>query len=107
MRFVNRRLSHVVLLSALAVQIGMAQPTTPAGGARGGGQRGGGGAPPPIQAKPEELAKIQEKTAQIDALVRDLKATRASAELVGDVEAFAHGGHMLLEYPDMFANQAA
>jgi pimeloyl-ACP methyl ester carboxylesterase len=63
--------------------------------------------PPPIQAKPDELAKIKEKTAQIEALVTDLKAKHANPELVGDVEVYAHAGQMLLEYPDMFANQAA
>ena len=61
--------------------------------------------PPPIQAKPEELAKIKDKTAAIDALVRDLKAKNAKPELVTDVEVYAHAGKMLLEYPDMFANQ--
>src|SRR5881394_1392632 len=80
-----------------------AQPS-PTPGERGGR---GGGTPPPIQAKPEELAKIKEKTEQIDALVKDLKAKRANPELVGDVEVYAHAGKMLLEYPDMFANQSA
>ena len=47
-----------------------AQPS-PTPGGRGGR---GGGTPPPIQAKPEELANIKEKTDQIDALVKDLKA---------------------------------
>src|SRR5438876_6765651 len=80
-----------------------AQPS-PTPGGRGGR---GGATPPPIQAKPEELAKIKEKTEQIDALVKDLKAKRANPELVGDVEVYAHAGKMLLEYPDMFANQNA
>src|SRR5204863_1005376 len=57
--------------------------------------------------KPEELAKIKDKTEQIEALVKDLKGKRAQSELVGDVEVYAHAGHMLLEYPDMFASQAA
>ena len=51
--------------------------------------------------------KIKEKTSQIEALVRDLKAKRANPELVADVEVYAHAGRMLLEYPDMFGNQAA
>ena len=82
-------------------------PPTPPGGRGGGGGGRGGTAPPPIQAKPEEVRKIQDKTAQIEALVKDLKAKRAKPELLGDVEVYAHAGHMLLEYPDMFANQAA
>lgn len=80
---------------------------TPAG--PGGGQRrgGGGGQPQPITAKSEELQKIREKTEAIEGLVKDLRAAHAKEELVNDVEVFAHGGRMLIEYPDMFANQAA
>jgi pimeloyl-ACP methyl ester carboxylesterase len=62
---------------------------------------------PPIQAKPEELLRIQEKTAQIEAIVKELKTKRAAPELVTDVEVYAHAGKMLLDYPDMFGNQAA
>ena len=80
-------------------------PATPA--ARGTGQKQAAPTPPPVQAKPEELAKIKEKTGQIVALVKDLKATGAKPELVADVEVYAHAGQMLLEYPDMFGNQAA
>src|SRR6185295_11639711 len=79
----------------------------PAPAPRGGGQAKKAPTPPPIEAKPEELAKIKEKTAQIDALVKDLKVKRASPELVVDVEVYAHAGRMLLECPDMFGNQAA
>jgi hypothetical protein len=63
--------------------------------------------PAPVQAKPEELARIKDKTGQIQALVKNLKAKRAPPELVGDVEVYAHAGHMLLEYPEMFGAQAA
>ncbi|HEY8748712.1 MAG TPA: hypothetical protein VIM11_12105, partial [Tepidisphaeraceae bacterium] len=63
--------------------------------------------PPPIQAKPDKLAKIKEKTEQIEALVKDLKAKGAKPELVDDVAVYAHAGQMLLEYPNMFANQAS
>ena len=93
----------VLALVALISQPGAAQQAQPS--PTPGGR--GGGTPPPIQAKPEELAKIKEKTEQIDALVKDLKAKRANPELVGDVEVYAHAGKMLLEYPDMFANQNA
>ncbi len=80
-----------------------AQPATPAASGRGQGKV----TPPPIAAKPEELAKIKEKTAQIEALVKELKAQRAAPELVTDVEVYVHAGKMLLEYPDMFGSQAA
>jgi len=93
-------------LLRLISQPGAAQQAQPSPTPGGRGGRGGG-TPPPIQAKPEELAKIKEKAEQIDALVKDLKAKRANPELVGDVEVYAHAGKMLLEYPDMFANQNA
>src|SRR6266567_3056371 len=93
-------------LTRLIPQPGAAQQAQPSPTPGGRGGRGGG-TPPPIQAKPEELAKIKEKTEQIDALVKDPKTKRANPELVGDVEVYAHAGKMLLEYPDMFANQNA
>jgi pimeloyl-ACP methyl ester carboxylesterase len=77
----------------------------PAAAARGGSSKKA--TPPPIQAKPEELAQIQQKTARIESLVKELKAKRAAPELVTDVEVYAHAGKMLLDYPDMFSNQAA
>src|SRR5438046_4432141 len=106
MRHMKRVLSSATIVLALAFQTGIAQQPAPQSAGRGGGQ-GRGGTPPPVQAKPEELAKIKDKTEQIEALVKDLKAKRAQPELVGDVEVYAHAGHMLLEYPDMFANQPA
>ena len=102
----KRLLSSATIVLALAFQTGIAQQPAPPAAARGGGQ-GRNATPPPVQAKPEELAKIKDKTGQIEALVKDLKAKRAQPELVGDVEVYAHAGQMLLEYPDMFANQAA
>lgn len=89
-----------------------AQPTAPAGGANapaatGAAQAKAAPAAQPIQAKPEELAKIREKTAQIETLVRDLKAKRADPVMLTDVEVYAHAGKMLLDYPDMFTNQGA
>jgi len=100
-------LSFATILLALAFQPAIAQTPAPTAAPRGGGQGRGNATPPPITAQPEELAKIKEKTGQIDALVKDLKAKRAKPELVGDVEVYAHAGRMLLEYPDMFSNQAA
>ena len=96
-----------MIVLALTLRLGLAQTTNQPPGGRGGGQRRGAANPPPVRAKPEELARIQEKTTQIEALVKDLKAKRAQPEMVGDVEVYAHAGHMLMEYPDMFANQAA
>ena len=62
---------HLSITLALTLVPLISQPTaaqpaqpSPTPGARGGGT------PPPLQAKPEELAKIKEKTGQIDALVR-------------------------------------
>lgn len=96
-------LVSLTLLVALASPAALAQTPAPAKAA----PRKKAGQSPPIQARPEELAKIREKTARIDTLMKDLKARRAKPEWVGDVEVFAHAGHMLLEYPDMFSNQAA
>ncbi|HKA02109.1 MAG TPA: hypothetical protein VKE70_36610 [Candidatus Solibacter sp.] len=96
-------------LAALAVGLAPAQQpvTTPAPQTAGRGQTKGTPPPVPITAKPDELARIKEKTEQIEALVRDLKARHANAELLGDVEVYAKAGRMLLEIPDMFGNQAA
>jgi len=69
-------------------------------------QRGGRGAPP-IQPKPEELAQIQAKAEQIEALVKDLKAKLADPDMVGDVEVYAKAGRYLLEFPELFGVQAA
>src|SRR5258708_2232404 len=99
----KRLLSTATILLAVAFQPGIAQTPAPAPATRGAAT-GRGAPPPPIQAKPEELAKIKEKTEQIEALVKDLKAKRAAPEMVGDVEVYSHAGQMLLEYPDMFAN---
>src|SRR5687768_17385972 len=103
-----KRFPVTLLALSLFLQVAVAQSSAPAAApsSRGGGQARKTPAPP-IKAKPEELAKIREKTGQIAALVRELKAKRATAELVTDVEVFAHAGRMLLEYPDMFSNQAA
>lgn len=109
-----------VLTFAAALSLGVhalvAQPAAPAPApaaaapnapARGAGQGRGNAAPQAIQAKPEELAKIREKTEQIAALVKELRAKQADPTLVTDVEIYAHAGKMILEIPDMFANQNA
>jgi hypothetical protein len=76
-------------------------PQQPAG--RGGGR--GAPPPPPIQPKPEELARVKEKTEQIETLVKELRAKRADATMLGDVEVFAKAGRMLLEFPELFGTQ--
>jgi pimeloyl-ACP methyl ester carboxylesterase len=103
----NRLFATAVVVLSLFLQVAGAQTTRPTT-RRGGGQgRGAAPTPPPIQAKPDKLAKIKEKTEQIEALVKDLKAKGAKPELVDDVAVYAHAGQMLLEYPNMFANQAS
>jgi pimeloyl-ACP methyl ester carboxylesterase len=108
----KRLLSFAAIVLTLALQLAIAQtpaapsanpPPTPA--ARGGNAKKA--TPPPIHAKPDELSKIKAKTEQIESLVKELKAKKAAPELVTDVEVYAHAGKMLLEYPDMFGNQAA
>jgi len=81
------------------------QPAAPQAG------RGGRGntppPPPPVQAKPEELSRVREKTTQIEALVSELRSKRADPVLLGDVEVYAKAGRMLLEFPELFGTQAA
>jgi len=88
--------------------IAMAQaPPAQAGPGRQGG-RGPQAAPPRrVMPKPEELAKIREKTEQIDKLVGELKAKHADPVLLNDVEVFAKAGRFLIEYPELFGTQAA
>src|ERR1700690_1628629 len=100
----KRLLFSAAIVLALAFQPAFAQTNSPATAPRAGGQ--GRGAAQPVKAKPEELAKIKEKTEQIESLVKDLKAKHAKPELVDDVEVFAHPAGLLLEFPDMFAGQA-
>lgn len=103
----KRLVPSATIVLALAFQPVIAQQPAAPPAARGAGQGRGNPPPPPVQAKPEELAQIKDKTEQIAAIVKDLKAKRAKPELVGDVEAYAHAGRMLLEYPEMFGTQAA
>jgi len=99
----KRHLPSAAIIFALFLQTASGQQPGPRGGAPGRSA----GTPAPIQAKPEELAMIKEKTEQIRSMVKDLKAGGAKADLVCDVEVYAHAGQMLLEYPDMFSSQAA
>jgi hypothetical protein len=91
-RFVPIALSALLLLNAQ-------QPPAPAP-ARGRG-------PVQIQVKPEDLAKIKDKTDQIEAAVKELRAKHADAALLGDVEVYAKAGRFLIEYPELINTQAA
>jgi hypothetical protein len=68
-------------------------PPQQGAGGRGRGPQG----PPPIDPKPEELARVREKTEQIEKLVGELKAKHADPVLLNDVEVYAKAGRMLLE----------
>ena len=99
-------------LAATAVLIGivLAQAPPPQATAPAAGRASRGAAPappPPIVPKPEELAKIREKSVQIEALVADLKAKHTDPILLNDVEVYAKAGRFLLEYPELFGTQAA
>lgn len=96
----------VALAFSLLLQTASAQAPA-VKSAQGAGPQKKAPAPPPLTAKPEELAQIKAKTAQLVALVQELKVKGAAVELVTDVEIYAHAGRMLLDYPDMFTNQGA
>jgi pimeloyl-ACP methyl ester carboxylesterase len=65
------------------------------------------GPPPPVVARPEELAQIKAKDAEIESIVAELKKRHVNAALIGDVEVYAHAGQMLVEYPELFGTQQA
>jgi pimeloyl-ACP methyl ester carboxylesterase len=89
----------IVIASAVFIGIVLAQLPAPQGSAPL--------PPPPIVPRPEELARVREKTEQIDKLVGELKAKHADPVLLNDVEVYAKAGRMLLEYPELFGTQAA
>ena len=94
------RIVGITLCAAIALMGQQAAPPKQAAGR-------GTPPPPPVNAKPEELAKVKEKTEQIEALVKALRAKRADPVLLGDVEVYAHAGRMLMEFPELFGTQAA
>src|SRR5438876_4689918 len=96
-----KQFAAIIMALVLAPAIAQ-QPQQP--GARGPGRAA---APPAIQPKPEEMAKVREKTEQIEALVKELKTARANPDLLGDVEVFSKAGRMLLEFPELFGTQNA
>jgi len=97
-----------VLLAMPPVTAQQPVPNPPAPAQKQPAGRGAGrGAPAPVNPKPEELAKVKDKTEQIEALVKSLKAKHVDPDLLGDVEVYAKAGRMLLEFPDMYGTQAA
>src|SRR5260370_28078169 len=96
-----KQFAAIALGLALAPAIAQ-QPQLP-----GGRVPGRAPAPPAIQPKPEELNKVREKTEQIEALIKELKASRANPELLGDVEVYSKAGRMLQEFPELFGTQNA
>jgi pimeloyl-ACP methyl ester carboxylesterase len=59
----------------------------------------------PFQPKPEDIQQIQNKTAEIEDVVKGLKAKATDSDLLADVEVYGHAGRMLLEFPDQITNQ--
>jgi hypothetical protein len=93
------RWAVLILGAGLGAGLAIAQPPAPAGrGARG---------PAPIQMKPEDLDRIAAKCGAIEAAVKQLKAAKADADQVGDVEVYAKAGRFLLEFPELTVTQAA
>ena len=94
-------------LAALGAVVLLAQQPPAQAPGRAGGGRAGGGRGPAVVAKPDELARVKAKAEQIEATVKELKAKKADATLVGDVDVFAKAGRFLLEYPELYGTQAA
>src|SRR5215469_16193495 len=61
----------------------------------------------PFQAKLEDLQQIRAKIEQLEAAVKALKAKGPDADLMADVEVYAKAGRILLEFPELVANQNA
>ena len=106
----SSRLTTILAAAVAATTILLAQqpappPAQPA--TQPPGRAGGRGRGPAVQPKPEDLARIKAKTDQIDSIVAQLKSKHADADLTGDVEVYAHTGHMLLEFPDLVNSQNA
>ena len=97
------------LAAGLAVRVSTAQTPVmaPTPQTVGRGQTKGTPPPAPVTAKRDELDRIKDKTEQIETLVKELKAKHADPVLLGDVEVYTKAGSMLLEFPDMFGNEAA
>jgi hypothetical protein len=90
----------LAVLPALSQQPAVTQQQPPAG-------RGGRGGQPPFQLKPEDLQQVKAKTEELEGMVKDLKTKHTDMDLLGDVEVYAKAGRMLLEFPELIANQNA
>jgi len=62
-------------------------------------------APPPVKPAPDETARVQSKTGELEAMVRSLRAAHTDPDLLADVDVFAKAGRMLLEFPDEYFTQ--
>ena len=87
------RITTGCIAATMFIGIMSAQAPAPQAGGRGRGQQGG--PPARVMPKPEEIAKIREKTEQIEKLVAELKAKHADANLLNDVEVYAKAGRFL------------
>ncbi|MCX6593668.1 MAG: alpha/beta hydrolase-fold protein [Acidobacteria bacterium] len=58
--------------------------------------------PPPVKLTPDEQARLDATVARLAELVRGLKAARADAGLVADVEIFHKAGQWLQKFPEEF-----
>ncbi len=61
--------------------------------------------PPPVQPTAEDLRKLQVKTDELGAMVRELGKKRVNDDLVADVAVYEKAGRWLIEFPDEFFTQ--
>ena len=66
-----------------------------------------GGRGQPFHLEPTDLQQIQTKTEDLEAKVKALRTKHTDPVLLGDVEVYAHAGRMLIEFPELIANQNA
>jgi hypothetical protein len=99
-----KRFAPFAAVIAVSAALLAQQPATPPPQGRGAGR---GRGPAPVQVKPEDLARIREKSEQIEAIVKDLRAKKADPALLGDVEIYAKAGRFLIEYPELINTQNA
>src|SRR5204863_7179410 len=60
---------------------------------------------PSITPTADDTARVQSKTAELEAMVRSMRAGHADPDLLADVEVYAKAGRMLLECPDEYFTQ--
>jgi len=92
----------VCLWPAMAQQ--QQQPAQPPGG---GGRGGRGPAQPPPEVSAEQRAQYQAKIAELDSVVKSLRAQKVNEDLIADVDVYAKAGKWLLEFPQGFPNAQA